>query len=110
MKIERIEIANRIRTQRESRHLTREAFEELSGISAKYLFEIEMAQKDFTTAILLKICQALELNPDYILLGKTSPMDDAIRILEKMDEKNLRMAVAVLRTILVESEKTKENN
>ena len=44
----REQIAYRIRDCREADGLTREAFEERSGVSSKFLYELEMAQKDMT--------------------------------------------------------------
>ena len=103
MNRKRNEVANRIRVERETQHLTREAFEERSGISAKYLYEVEMAKKDITTTILLKICQALHTTPNYILLGERNREWEAISLLKQMDDTHLHLSIAILKTILEES-------
>lgn len=100
---ENFEIGNRLRAQRDQLHLTREAMEELSGVSAKYLYELEMAQKNCTTYILLKLCRALNTTPDSILLGDTVREIQAITLLRQLDDKSLDIVVALMKTLLQQS-------
>ena len=72
----REQIAYRIRDCREADGLTREAFEELSGVSSKFLYELETAQKDMTVSTLLKICTALDRTPDELLLAREAEDPD----------------------------------
>ena len=93
-------IACRIRKEREDQHLTREAFEGLSGVSAKHLYEIESAKSDVTTTTLLKICRALHSNPNYILLGENKREAEAISLLKQLGDSSLSLATSILKAIL----------
>lgn len=59
----------RIRRLREANRYTREAFAEISGISPKFLYEIETGQKGFSADTLYRIAKGLSVTTEYILTG-----------------------------------------
>ena len=89
----REQIAYRIRDCREADGLTREAFEELSGVSSKFLYELETAQKDMTVSTLLKICTALDRTPDDLLLAREAedPDEALLSRLSRLDTAQKQM-------------------
>ena len=65
------EICLRIMQLRCDRGYSRECLAELSGISAKFLFEIERNQKGFSAKTLKNLSNALNVSTDYILTGRS---------------------------------------
>ena len=63
------EMGKRIEDLREERGITRERLAEISGISTKFLYEVESGKKGLSATTLLKIANALSCSCDYILLG-----------------------------------------
>lgn len=66
----------RIYQLRTQRGLTREELCELSGVSAKFLYEIEIRKKGFSAETLYKISNALSVRSDYILSGNDYKKQD----------------------------------
>lgn len=64
------EIGERIFRLRSMRGYTRENLAELTGISAKFLYEIENGKKGFSVAVLFFLGKALQVDAGYILTGK----------------------------------------
>lgn len=62
----------RIRGLREDRGYTRDYLSEATGISTKFLFEIETNKKGFSAYTLMKISNVLEVSMDYIMTGQLS--------------------------------------
>ena len=50
--------------------MTREALAELADISTSFLYEIETGKKSFSAYTLKNLSRALNVEADYILLGK----------------------------------------
>lgn len=67
-------VGGRIRHIRIMRGYTREFLAEKADISSKFLYEIETGRKGFSVLVLYNICQALEVDSNYILNGKQKPM------------------------------------
>jgi len=86
------EIARRIRGQRELNGYTREALEEVSGISVRFLFDIEKGKKDITTDTLIMLCNALNTTPNYILLGDDSESEYMLSSFCQLDSKQKQFA------------------
>lgn len=59
----------RIQTLRVGRGYTREQLAGLSGISEKFLYEIETGRKGFSADVLHRLAAALCVSCDYILTG-----------------------------------------
>ena len=66
---EDMEVHRRIRKLRDDRGYTREQLAELAGISAKFLYEIEVKNKGFSARTLKNLADALEVSTDFILTG-----------------------------------------
>ena len=59
----------RIGYVRVARGYSRDALADLTGISTKFLYEIETGKKGFSAGVLYKICRALKVDCNYILVG-----------------------------------------
>lgn len=59
----------RISEIRNMRGYTRECLAGMTGISVKFLYEIESGRKGFSAGNLYYICNALDVHVDYILFG-----------------------------------------
>ena len=68
MDIDYKKIGIRIKVARESKKLTQEGLAELIGLTNNYISNIERARSKPSIETLIKICNALEVTPDYILL------------------------------------------
>lgn len=64
------EIGTRIMLLRTKKNYSGEYVSERAGITSKFLYEIEIKGKSFSTRTLLGLATALEVSADYILLGK----------------------------------------
>lgn len=64
-----LEAGERIQALRRIKGYTREELAFKTGVSAKFLYEIEMGKKGFTADVLYRISRALEVKCDYILSG-----------------------------------------
>ncbi|MCD8333499.1 MAG: helix-turn-helix domain-containing protein [Clostridiales bacterium] len=62
-------VGERIFMVRSLRGYSREHLAEIADISPKFLYEIELGKKGFSTYTLAKLCRALEVNSDYLLYG-----------------------------------------
>ena len=71
------EMGRRIKSKREYLHMSREALAETIDVSTQFVFDIEAGHKGTTIRRLLKICQALDLSPNYLLIGKISEQDES---------------------------------
>lgn len=92
----------RICYTRKSRGMTRNALAEKSGISGKFLYEIELGKKCFSAEILCRIAAALEVSCDYIMSGKLVPNENETGIAEVIalfDSEQQRKIIPVLRQL-----------
>jgi len=93
------EIGNRIREIREEKLLSRESLAANSGISAKFLYEIETGKKGLSSDTLLCLSHALECSCDYILTGKETSFEkipELLNIINKFDSKQQKRIVQLL--------------
>lgn len=65
------EIGERVLKVRTTRGYTRDYVSGSSGISSKFLYEIETGKKGFSAGVLKSLCATLEVGSDYILTGKS---------------------------------------
>lgn len=81
----RKEIGFRIMALRTNKRYSRKCFSQMVGISSVFLYEIELAKKRFSSLILLRMAQNLDVSTDYILTGKNSKEldDELVAALEK---------------------------
>lgn len=74
----------RIQNIRNMRGYSRECLAELADISPKFLYEIESGRKGFSADVLFRISNALDVNCDFILTGKTEFIYDQ-KLLEVLE-------------------------
>ena len=78
------EMGNRISTRRRQLKMTQEALAEQMDVSVPTISYIETGRNAIRPENLAKLCEALDVSADYILLGRTSPLE-AGRVAEKLD-------------------------
>lgn len=101
------ELGQRIRSLRERNCYTREAFSEKIGISSKFLYEIEMGKKNFSSIILVNIANSLKVSCDYIIFGyelsyneiDKDSLNKIINILSKFSGKQIESLLLILEEI-----------
>ena len=69
------QIGQRIRKHRERSRLSQEQLAERIDVSSQTISTAETGKKRLRVENIIKICEALEISPDYLLLGKISPQD-----------------------------------
>ncbi len=92
----------RIRSTRKSRGMTRDALAEKSGISSKFLYEIEQGKKRFSAETLCRIANTLDVSCDYIMSGKLIPHEDETGIAEVIalfDSEQQRKMIPILKEL-----------
>lgn len=67
-------VGRRVREARQQKAISRNALSELSGISQRYLAQLESGQGNISIALLYKVAAALGHTPDW-LLGEDEPWD-----------------------------------
>lgn len=78
-----VQIGYRIKIARESACLTQEAFAGSIDVSVQYISDLERGKVGASTQTIIKICNALNVTSDYILMGKKSTSslpEDLIRL------------------------------
>ena len=93
------EIGIRIVEMRKIRNMTREGLAEKSGISSKFLYEVELGKKGLSADTLLKIARNLSCSCDYILTGEDYPKGrstKAMQLLSGYNEKDLKRVTRIL--------------
>ena len=76
------QIGQRIRIKREERKYSRERLAECIDVSPQFLAQIELGRRGMSTVTLSKLCKALCVSADYIVLGKEG--DNNLSVLEGM--------------------------
>lgn len=69
MGVNYVEIGKRILKRRNVLDLTQEELAEKANMSAAYIGNVERASSKCSIETLMKLCTALEVTPDYLLLG-----------------------------------------
>lgn len=97
------QIGMRIREKREEAELTRDKLAECIGISPQFLAQVELGNKGMSSATLYKICAALSVSADYIILGRKESNDltKANELLSNLDPKYLPYAEDLLKTLIL---------
>lgn len=101
--LDKEEVGERIKCMRESRGYTREMLAERTGISCKFLYEIEMGKKGFSVEILLKISRELFVSCDYLLTGGNENViniKNADAVLKGIDSKQIVRVKRIMNLIL----------
>lgn len=96
------EVGKRIRRLRESHKYTRDVLSEKADISPKFLYEIEVGQKGFSSAILLRLAQTLSVSCDYIMTGEewnTTVVEQIDKVLDELEEDQMGQMKKILMSI-----------
>lgn len=96
MEIDYSEIGRRIAKRRKELGLRQAQVCELAEINDKYLSCIERATSIPSLDVLMRICFALKITPNELLIGATKrenePWKDTSELLQRLDEKQLSFA------------------
>ncbi len=79
------QIGQRIRKHRERSRLSQEQLAERIDVSSQTISTAETGKKRLRVENIIKICEVLEISPDYLLLGEISPQD-LIILSEKLSQ------------------------
>lgn len=74
------EMGNRIYDRRKQLRLTQESLAEAAGITPQTVSAAELGKKALRPENIINICAALDISPDYLLLGKISGEDKSLLI------------------------------
>ncbi len=107
MEIDYKEVGRRIARERKKNSLTQEQLAEKIGMSGNYISNIENRYSIPSLETLVKICSALNVTPDYLLLGSvyssTAYLADTIaKKIEKCNSRERRLIVRFIDWILEE--------
>lgn len=72
------EMGVRLAERRKQRKLTQEQLAEMASTTTQTISTAETGRKALRPENILKLCQALEISPDYLLLGTISDADIAL--------------------------------
>ena len=78
MEIDYKELGKRIAKRRKVLNLTQDDVAEATGLSNNYISNIENNHSIPSIETLVKICDALDITPDYLLLGIVRDTDDSL--------------------------------
>ncbi len=108
-----VQIGLRIWNARESRKMSREQLAELLDISPVFLACVEYGQKGVSLTTLQKLCHALQVSADYLLLGKEPDeknKTEAQLLVESMDSRYQDLTAEFLRTLIKTFAEVKKTN
>ena len=113
MNVDYKQLGLRIANERKNKKLTQEQLAEKTGLSANYISNIENNYSIPSLETFIKICSALDVTADYILLGTIYSSDnylvDDIAIkLSKCNDKERRLILRFIDWVL-EEKKTNKN-
>ena len=77
------EIGNRIIARRKQMRLTQEELSELAGVTAQTISNAELGKKALRPENIIRLCTAMEISTDYLLLGNVSG-DDISKLSQKV--------------------------
>lgn len=72
------EIGGRIRRRRKQLGLTQEALSNKADVTTQTISNAELGLKGMRPDTIIRICAALEISTDYLLLGKISDADQSL--------------------------------
>lgn len=99
-------LGHNVRFARESRDMTRRELAEVSGVSERFLAQLETGKGNASILILRRISNALGVEIDRLLYRNLGPsyakrLTNTVRFLEQLDEAGLTQADALLRQNIV---------
>lgn len=72
------EMGEHIFARRKQLRMTQEELAEAAGVTPQMVSTAELGKKALRPANIIKICSALDISPDYLLLGRISDTDHSI--------------------------------
>jgi transcriptional regulator with XRE-family HTH domain len=115
-KIDKNNIGQRIRFERENLGLSRDVFAELVDLSEYYIGQLERGERQMSLPVLVRIAHCLHVSLDYIVLGKNLQNTDSINessdtylsnkdkelntLLKKCSPNEIEMFKKIIKTIL----------
>jgi len=107
MEINYREMGRRIAKRRKSLNLTQEDISEAIGLSNNHISNIENSHSIPSIETLMKVCEQLDITPDYVLLGITKDSNKGLvsQINEKLklcSEKKLKLIDSFINWIIDE--------
>lgn len=112
MNINYEKLGSRIRTARMHKNLTQEELAEKVDVSNNYISNIELNRSKPSLATLIKICNVLEITPDYVLADSVHSSneyikDEIAKMLRKCSPASIRLIEKVIAAILDEQDTEK---
>ena len=99
-------VGKRIAHRRKELKLTQWEVEEIADITQKHLSNLERASSGLSIDVLMRLCEALQVTPDYLLLGTTgytTPEANEIESrVERMSPKQRELALSLMDWILTQ--------
>lgn len=80
-------MGKRIYDRRKQLHMTQEALAEIAGLTPQTVSSAETGKKALRPENIIKLCTALDISCDYLLLGKTGN-EDISRMQSRVSELN----------------------
>lgn len=112
MELNYAELGKRIARRRKQIKMKQNVLAEVMGISNNYLSGIECGKERPSLEIFVKICNVLQVTPDYLLMGAMHPnntpreISDGLRL---CSDEDVELLAAILH-ILVERQSRKWND
>ena len=72
------EIGNRITVRRKQLRMTQDDLSEKAGVTSQTISNAELGKKALRPENIIRICSAMDISPDYLLLGSISTEDLSI--------------------------------
>lgn len=69
------EIGNRITARRKQLRMTQDDLSEKAGVTSQTISNAELGKKALRPENIIRICSAMDISPDYLLLGNISNED-----------------------------------
>lgn len=107
MDIDYKKIGLRIKAARESKKMTQEELAEVTGLTNNYISNIERSRSKPSIKTLVKICNALNVTPDYILMdsvfaSKEYIVEEIAIKLKRCSKKNIQIISGIITLLLEE--------
>ena len=99
-------VGKRIAHRRKELKLTQWEVEEIADITQKHLSNLERASSGLSIDVLMRLCEALQTTPNYLLMGSTgytNPEADEIESrVERMSPKQRELALSLMDWVLTQ--------
>ena len=69
------EIGQRITARRKQLRMTQEELSEKAGVTSQTISNAELGKKGLRPENIIRLCSAMDISPDYLLLGRISDED-----------------------------------